>query len=111
MIALLVVLVGLAVVVGAKGLAHKLAHLAGALLVAWLILDALLHALPRSGLSIGQVPAVAGWPLGVVLTLVALGALLWHRRGHAGQGPDSRSRLHGRPRQRALPPPPQTDAT
>ena len=109
MIALLLVIAGFCVMLGAKDLAGKFIRAAVAIVVVLSLVPVLL-AYGREWLgSLGKGLDGGEWLIAAALSLGLIGFIAWRTRGWRAARRDASQRRHGAPRERALPPPPQPD--
>lgn len=113
MLVLLLMIVGAAMIVGAKGFAGKAAKAAA--LVVLLVLGILPCLVKEFCCSLAESERQPSpWDpgaIGIALLLFALtltGFLAWRRRSDSARARELMARRHGSPRQRALPQPGQT---
>lgn len=108
MLAILLMLAGLALIIGAKDLAGEIVKkVVGAVLVLAAIpcfVESCTSALPKVPAS-GSSSALGGIFFLLVFTLVVIGFLAWRRRADRAKARELWARRHGAPRARALPAP------
>jgi hypothetical protein len=107
---LLLVLAGIALIVGAKDFAGKVMKglLVAVLALAMLpcLLDACCcHGIERGGRSPGG-STTGPWSVLILVVLAVAGLIAWRRRSDSARAREALARRHGSPRVRALPPPP-----
>ena len=110
-LALLTMLVGILLIVGATTTAKKVAVFTVALTIAWSLVSFALCRL-RCLVASGDVPAGAEvfWILAVLGGLILLGAISWHGREKRKKELESFRKKNLHPRQRALPAAPSDEA-
>lgn len=109
MIALLLVIAGFCVMFGARDAAGKLIRTAIALVVILSVIPALLACCGEQFRSLGVQFDGGEYVLGVLLALAIVGFIAWRTRSWRAARRETARRLHGAPRDRALPVPPPSD--
>jgi len=109
MIALLIVIAGFCIMLGAKGLAGKFIRAAIAMVVVLSLVPVLL-AYGREWLgSLSDGLDGGEWLIAAALSLGLIGFIAWRTRAWRAARRDASQRRHAAPRDRALPPPPRPD--
>jgi hypothetical protein len=114
MIALIIVVIGYCLMFGAKGLGERLVRGALGLI---LVLSFLPGVLARCGRALPSLPAMPEGPGGLLGTLFVAGVIAligfvaWRTRAARARAREERRRLHGSPRERALPQAPVAEAS
>ena len=107
MIALLLVIAGFCIMLGAKDLAGKFIRAAITLVVVLSLLPVLFASVREWLGSLGNGLDGGEWLIAAALSLGLIGFIAWRTRAWRAARRDALQRRHGAPRDRVLPPPPQ----